>query len=226
MENFTTYTEFDNNNHINLVGTNHIDSTVKRNEDAYLYDDKGAAHFTDFTHDFALKAQDLHAQALSIGYMLANTVDDWYAIWGANGVHIAVSPQKFSGISNRNFVLYAKPTGGLQYDVTGQLSIGVWYYFRMVKLGTALNCGIYSTALLRDAGDGTDGDVDNLTLTFTVDQDFRYVYAVNTRNDGNTYQSDVDIEDLELNEVVAPTVIERFQEEGTDFRETKYGATY
>jgi len=51
LEDFTEYTELDPNSHIGKT-THHIDHLGFTNEDAYIYKDYGAGHFTDFEIDF------------------------------------------------------------------------------------------------------------------------------------------------------------------------------
>lgn len=201
-ENFLDYTEEDPNNHIAYTAY-HIDSTVKRNEDAYLYDDKGVDHFTDFTHTIDVKGQDPYASAWCAFWVLSNGVDDITGLRNADITHIALNFYEMLAGQDRQIHLSEQHSGFLGTLYSVSLTPNTWYYLKIVKLGTSLKIGIYSTSALRDVGDGTDGDIDNLSWTLQANHNFRYVFAVNTHNDGKTFASDIDIENLDLQEVVA-----------------------
>jgi len=202
LEDFTTYTEVDPNSHIGLVGTDHIDFAAYRNEDAYLYKDYGVGHFGNFTHKIDVKLLDEVNSTLGFFWVLANSINDVKGIEDAS--QTAIGLYAYGGSSSTND--YPRFTvresyGGSGYQDVGatNLSTGTWYYLLIKKTGTAFVVGVYSTAALRDAGDGTDGDVDNLALTLQANHTLRYAYAANTWNSGNgAYLINLDIEDLDL----------------------------
>ena len=204
VEDYTSYTEVDiPADRIQFVGTNHLDFNPDRDEEVYLYKDKTAAHFTDFTHDVNVKGQDPSNQALTLTYVVANRIVSWLTIWTDGDEHIAIAMEKFHASGTRRIALYAKPAV-TTYDKSGTLVVGTWYYLRLIKSGTSIKLGIYSTAELRDAGDATDGDVDSLVVTLSSDQSYQYIYACSSWNSGDAgVDANIDIEDLNLNEVIS-----------------------
>ena len=202
-EDFTTYTEEDptgaggESGHIQFTAY-HIDHDAYRNEDAYLYDDKGVDHFGDFEHLVDVRSDFLEEESYGIVWMLSNDVDDLYGLLVAQKTTIVLRFDSFLSILQ----LGEKYGVGWYEDNSVALSADTWYYLKIVKSGTSLVVGIYSTSGLRDAGDGTDGDVDNLALTLQADHLFRYNFACNTYHDDYTtnYMSN-DIANLDLQEV-------------------------
>lgn len=194
LEDFTTYTKVDPNFHIGLVGTNHVDFNAYRNEDAYLYKDKGVNHFSgDFEHKIDVKAV---SSSTAYGnpqvWALANLVDDYVGIDVANGDELCVLIYASSATV---FQLYLRELYvGTEYtSAYYQVTAGTMYYLTIKRAGTALTCKVYSdsarTILLATL---------SLTLHGTVS--FRYVYASQTYNDGGAYIMDCDVENLDLQE--------------------------
>ena len=68
----------------------------------------------------------------------------------------------------------------------------------IIKNGVNVYFGIYSTEILRDLGDGTDGDVHNLSLILASNHKFRYIFAVNTWNDGSPNFMNYDVYNLSI----------------------------
>ena len=74
-EDFTGYTEVDPGGHIAKTA-NHVDFQDYRTEDAYLYKDKGAGHFADFTHKIDVKSVSGALWHQAHVWLLSNDVDD------------------------------------------------------------------------------------------------------------------------------------------------------
>jgi hypothetical protein len=203
VEDFTTYTEVDvPADHIQFTGTNRIDHAAYRDEDTYLYDDKGVAHFGDFTHKVDIRSdfQDNDWAGGSV-WMLSNHIED------RNDLHTATNP--FIGVmiwgtnANRRIYLEESTGAGAWNQDWCNINANTWYYLLIKKTGVNLICGIYSTAALRNAGDGTDGDVCNLAIVLDIDYTFRYVYACNSHNDGKNWWANNYVENLDLQENVS-----------------------
>ena len=181
-EDYTGYTEVETGDRIQKTA-NHIDLLAYRNEDSYLYKDFGVGHFKDFVHDLRISivgtAEDNWGFAC---WMLSNVVDD---AWNAHpNISLACCWDTGDVVA---FALFEWESDGTSHNTgwLSSLSFNTWYYVRIVKVGTSLKAGFYSSAALRDAGDGTDGDVGNLSLTLTVDYSMRYAYGCATRNVGD-----------------------------------------
>lgn len=200
---FTTFTEFEEDDRIQKTAY-HADFLAYMNEDAYLYKDMGAAHFTDFIHRIDIKrVSHFGTHCGAFLWMLSNDIQDGNALQTASKTFISIYVQywyEWAATRIRLFESY----GGVGYlDSSVDITEGVMYYLKIVKSGTSLVCGIYSTAELRDAGDGTDGDIDNLALTLQADHTFRYVWVCNTWDSAETPYSHNDIENLNLGEPIA-----------------------
>jgi len=206
-ENFLDYTEVDvPADRIQRTGdpSYHIDHRPFRNEDTYVYKDFGAAYFGDFTHTFDIRSDYLDNGCWGAVYTLQNLVDEIYGNRGV-GKPAQIYVTMFRSGASIYIILGEDVNNGSYSDNFLGALANTWYYIKVVKSGTSLVCGIYSTALLRDAGDGTDGDVDNLALTLQADHTFRYAFACNTHNDGFNVSMNNDIDNLDLHEAV-PTV--------------------
>lgn len=205
-EDFTTYTEVEPDDRIQKT-TNHIDIHTERNEDSYLYKDYGVNHFTDFTHDvnFYINSVGIGQRPIVLVWLLSNDLDDYYGLITNSKTAIGV---RFYSRTDANYyrILLTESYGGTEYwnlfeDSPDEDGYDTWFYLKIMKSATSLKCGIYSTAELRDAGDATDGDIGNLSLTLQADHNFRYVFGCNTWNDGNAdWDLDADIENLDLQE--------------------------
>jgi len=199
LEDFTTYTEVEPDDRIQKTA-NHIDHVACRNEDSYLYKDKTAGHFgSAFIHTVNVYlAEAGTASDMAWVWVLQNVVDDIKAIVDASGDYLALRFRNAAGTLKLGL---EECDSGTQTTDAGNIVISTWYYLKIVKSATSLVCGIYSTAALRDAGNGTDGDVDNLSLTIT-DKSYRYIFACNTNNTGHSLCATTDIENLDLHEPV------------------------
>ena len=196
LEDFTTYTEVDPNSHLDKTA-NHVDHKGYRNEDCYLYKDKGANHFGDFTHLIDLKpvGHGTTSAGLSTIWMLSvDTVDDIYGIKTAGKTAIAVCCQGYSTASTYLWEMY----GSSAYNsAVLSLTYGTQYYLKIVKSGTTLTLYIYT-----DSARTTQITGSPVSLTLHADHLCRYVFAGNTYNDGTDTNKwvDVDIDNLDLQE--------------------------
>ena len=189
-ENYTEYTEFDANNRFTVTDTTITVESLRNTDDHhYIVFDYGPGYFTDFTHDLEARARDNSGSSGNDRmwvWLLANVSDESIDMINNNEELIGLYFQEFdlSDPDQPDMTLREYENGVLFLDRWEGGFRDVWYYFRIVKTGVSLTCGIYSTAVLRDAGDGTDGDLDNLALTLHGDYNFRYIYAVAGLNDG------------------------------------------
>lgn len=196
-EDFTTYTEEDPNNHI-TVAENHIDHYAVGNEDAYLYDDKGVDHFTDFEHLVDFYIDEVYQQwAYGWVWTLSNAVDDIKGLIDANEDLLMVEIGMWStGVYQIFLYEFDAGTG---YSHMGMLSLDVWFYLTLRKIGVDFCCEIYTDSARTVLND-------NLTLTLQNDYTFRYIHGCNTFNDGRSVICDYDVENLALQEVAPPYI--------------------
>lgn len=182
------YTEVDPNNRFAFTDANHIAvENLTRNEKAYIYKNFGVDHFGDFTIDLDIRGRDTGGTAgndLMAVFVLANAIGSLDQL--DSGTYISLSFYEFdiSDPHNPTITLGERYNNASFTDGWEPASRDVWYYVRIIKSGTSLVCGLYSTAILRDAGDGTDGDYTNLSLTLHADHKFQYLYGVCSRDSG------------------------------------------
>lgn len=189
-EDFTTYTEVDPNNHIALVGTDHIDFQGYRNEDCYLYKDKGVDYFgSNWVHSIDVRIASSDWYAVSECWMLSNDLDDMQGLILGTKTFLTIYFYEASVGVISIYLREQHAGGGYQDGYNGVEN--TWYYFTITKVGTDLTCKIYSdserTSLL-----------DTLSLTLQADHSFRYVFACNSYNVGSGQSNDLDIENLDL----------------------------
>jgi len=192
-EDFTTYTEIDPENGVTVTPLEVSFSGVNfRGTDTYVYSDKGINHFDgDFEHLLTAQISSIGTYALPIVWMLANTVDNKRGMLDSNEDFLLL---EFYQTQLR----IQECVNGIEYeDVWTAASVGTTYYVKLVRdesVGSygRLYCYIYSdsgrTILLK-----------TLQLDLREKEDFRYIYALNTDNDGQTYRASGFIRDLNLN---------------------------
>jgi hypothetical protein len=204
MEDFTTYIEVDPNNHIGLVGSNHIDFDSWNNEDAYLYKDFGVDQFRDFTYKIDVQRDSGTFYWYGAVCLFSNDVDDWYGLLVGNKTAVGLRVGNESGDIS---ILLDELYNGSCYFGKCWISPGVMYYLLVKKVETSLKAGIYSTAAKRDAGNAEDGDVTNLALTLHADHKFRYVFPVDTNNNGRNNYMGITVENFDLQKLGVKRVL-------------------
>jgi len=204
VEDFTSYTEVDPNSHLSKTAY-HVDHKGYRNEDCYLYKDKGAEHFGNFTHLIDLKPMGHGGTYYGCSYfwMLSkDTVDDFKGLVNASKTAFAVGCW-----TNSVFVPYVQieeSYAGIRYVSTAIiLAEGTQYYPKIVKSGTTVTLYVYS-----DAARTTQVAGSPVSLTLHADHTCQYIFAGNTYNDGTDTNKwiDVDIDNLDLQEGVLKEV--------------------
>lgn len=184
-EDFTTYTEVDPNTHI-TVAANELDlADLARNEDAYVYDDKGAGHFGDFEHLVDIQILSTSgAGSLSAPWGVSNNINDVLA-W-ATGLYIRLN-------GGTGEIRLVEVNGGSFDTYAGARD--TWYYLTIERSDTTLTCKIYSDASRTIL-------VDTLSVT-CLTTTYRYVYGCASYNSGHANAYDGDVDQLDLQEIVA-----------------------
>lgn len=199
-EDLTTYTEVDPNSHITVITTRSTFANLDRNEDAYVYDDKGVGHFDgDYEHliDVYLDSSDVDAHVIVWG--LANLVDDARGIDDAGGdEHLVRFTRSHAGYWLRMDEMYA----GTEYAGSAYgISLDTTYY---LKIKRDESVGTYGTLYLYIYSDAARTNLlATQTLTLHEKEDFRYIYVTQALNTNNTpYRTSGYSENLDLQEVV------------------------
>jgi len=201
VENFTTYTEVDPNSHLTVTSTKVTFTNISRNEDCYLYSDKGTGHFDgNFEHLLTINTTAESNYSTNSYWGLFNSIDD--ANNAGDGLYLIVRYN--SGLGEpRALRIYEKESSTAYYTSAFEYSLSTDYYLKIKRdesVGTygTLYCYIYS-----------DSDrttlVSTLTLTLHSKQDLRYVYAAQSQYDGSSMARSGYIENLDLQEPVTDT---------------------
>jgi len=182
-ENYTTYTEVDPNNKISVSPTSITFSGLQRNVDAYVYKDFGTDYFSgDFTHLIDISITGPSSEIGSCEpWMLANGVDDEKGLRDASQNYIFC---QLSGGGSGTLILRERYNGTFYDHTYGFLNLSTTYYLKIVRdeaVGTygTLYCYIYTdvnrTSLLT-----------TLSVTLHAKLDFRYLYGLNSLNNGDS----------------------------------------
>ena len=202
-EDFTTYTEADPNNHLSETSSRVTAAALIRNESAYVYKDFGADHFDDFTHDFDMRCTAYSGDgAFFMTHSVSNALADFLESGDGVGERVIGVSYYYDITSTQlRIYLWQYRAAVMTSDFYGPASLNVTYFIRMKKTGTSLVAGIYSTAALRNAGNGTDGDLDNLAITIS-DDTYRYCYGGQSVTSSWNPNSSMDayVENLDLQE--------------------------
>ena len=192
VEDYTDYTEVDTgDDRITFTGTNHINHRAERDEKTYLYDDKGAAHFGDFEHEFDAECDYEDTYCVSVVWMLANAIGDKQALTTADEELLYVNFYKPSYQLHLNFRSFDGTD--VEYDTYVALA-NTRYYFEVERSGT--------TGLLRIYSDSARTTLITTSTVTMVNTTFRYVYACASNN--TSYSGgdcDSIIENLDLMEI-------------------------
>jgi hypothetical protein len=211
LEDFTTYTEVDENGEITVAAnTITMAGTFQpKTEFAYVYDDKGVNHFSgDFTHRLKVNATTLGLGASTSVYSLANAIGDCKdrRDAGEDGIHIWIG--NWSGATRMYLVL--DENGSSPSNDYGAISTGTDYYLTIDRDddGGVNSTGRYTLYICTTNYYGEAGAslVDTLICDSSAGEqnDFRYVYGLASYDDGgDTSAIAGTIKDLDLGEAAA-----------------------
>jgi len=197
IEDFTLYTKVDPNNRFTVTSSKIVTTGLPRNEDAYVYADKGVDHFEgDFGHLVDSKIVSGPLNYTMHFWHLANVVDDWWGQFSGN--------KDFLGLywvtSTNQIRLIECDAGTLYTSTSSSLSVDTYYYFTISRdesIGSfgQLKCEIFS-----------DVDRTSLITTLTValhtsKKDFSYVYGALSLNNNTSELVSGESQNLDLQEV-------------------------
>ena len=201
FEDFTTYVEVDPNAHIS-VATNVITFTgLARNESAYVYKDAGVDHFNgDFTHLVDAIYTSVSGTDVLGNWALGNDIGDVFFLQGAGKNALLVFRSEANGINANDYL--RENDGGTLYTsfYVDTLSPQNRYY----KIVRDEAVGTYGTIYLYIYSDAARTNLlSTLSIALhTSKKDYRYVYAVQSYNDGNAGAGTGRNENLDLQETV------------------------
>ncbi|MHC4636082.1 MAG: hypothetical protein ACYTBP_01610 [Planctomycetota bacterium] len=159
---------------------------LPRNQDAFLYSDKGVNHFAgDFTHQIETQFSSwgVGAYGMCHAWMLANATTGPKAIIDAAGDMLAF--RHIRETSSYDFIIGIWESGvNVDYDRWSGVSAGVVYYVTIVRNETAGTL----TAYIR-TGSHSGPLQDTLVASIGVDNNFRYIYPAVSFNSDNTVEA-------------------------------------
>lgn len=198
IEDFTTYTEFDPLSKVAITSSTITGVGMSRDEDTYVYKDKGAGHFSgDFTQLVDITIDNVVNSGAAVGWAMTNDIDDVRGLVVANKSFLYMS-----FLSGTAAFLIESATGTLHSDFTVSLTEGQISYYTLDRdegVGSfgQLSCLIY-----------TDVDrtipLDSLSVLLHAKLDLRYIFGLNTTDDNDPIRLiDITVSNLDLGEAVA-----------------------
>ena len=202
IEDLTTYTEVDPNGHITVDANTSTFTDLPRNEDAYVYKDKGVDHFNgDFEHLSEIYSSAGTASGMVYINVLANLVDDAKGIYAGGGDMLTLLIHMDS--ANAPSLYMREYVAGTEYTAGPYaFSPSTLYYLKFKRdegVGTygTLYCYLYSDAARTNL-------LTTLTLTLHAKKDFRYIYVTQTYNSATTEVITGYYQNLDLQEAPPP----------------------
>lgn len=196
-EDFTTYTRVEPDAHITVVSPTEITHDAYRNETAYLYSDKGAAHFGDFVHLVDVKVTNIFNEINPRGivWMLSNNLNDAQGIL-ASGTQSCLNIYPFManfGLADIWLAIDEVHDGARFWQISAAFAmpLNTTRYFKITKTGTAFSVDVYSDA-------ARTLFLFTLSLVLQHDYTFRYIFGCNTWNTGDNVHQVNDIQNLKL----------------------------
>ena len=199
-ENFTTFTEVDPDAEISVAASVITFTALDRNNDAYVYKDAGAAHFSgNFTHNVDINFSSVGSSSLTYVWALTNTVDDYKGIDDASGD--ALSLRVYGNLGTPKLILAQLNSGTEGSDSYNSFALSTDYYITITR---DMGVGTYGTLYAYIYSDaGRTIPIDTLIETLAADVDFRYVFGLlnyNSSNSGATYEATGTVSNLDLTE--------------------------
>lgn len=199
-EDLTTYTEVDPLSHISKTASRVTFTTLSRDEHTYLYKDFGANHFDgDFEHLFKSLIDD-NSGGADAAYALANIVGAIDEIYAGDGLF---STWYCVDVSHpRNYLI--ESDGGTQYSdyTTVEMNRDILYYVEFERVESIGTYGtIYAYICTGNYYDDGGTLIDSTSITLhTSKKDFRYLYAIvsrdaNSSNWNTGYNEDIDLQE-------------------------------
>ena len=179
LENFTTYTETDPNARIAVTASRITSTLLTRDEDAYVYADKGVNYFAgNFTHELTVRVTGgaVSGTMGMVAWAITNDIDDYQGLG-------TLSKSGLFVLLGRNFdaTPYFQATerdSGTEYSSATPYTgvINTDYYLKIVRDETVGTYGTFYCYIYSDVGRTTLVATLSVTL-HTSKKDFRYIFG-------------------------------------------------
>ncbi|KKM73618.1 hypothetical protein LCGC14_1408640 [marine sediment metagenome] len=200
----TTYTETDPNSKIAVTTSRATWTSLARNEDAYVYFDKGVAFFDgDFVIEFDLHTILSETDAQFVWCALANVVDDFRGIEinSEDMQGVRFSRPAAAGASFR--AILTEIDGGTRREATViTLTHLTNYYLKFYRDESVGTFGTIYLVVYSDAARTVIVSSVALGLA-TSKKDFRYIYAIMSANQGTTKATSGWTQNFEISTTIA-----------------------
>ena len=181
-EDFTTFTEVDPNGRISKTSSRVTWTLLQRDEDAYVYKDKGASFFNgDFVFELDVRLTGGSNNGFVYYWALANLVDDAKGIQDASGDSLGIIIKIGSAVSRR--IVLEEVDGGSAFGDGAGFEIPFdTTFFLTIKRDESLEThGKIFLFIYSDSGRTTLVDTQSITL-HSSKKDFRYLYGCQSFN--------------------------------------------
>lgn len=199
-EDFTTYSEVDAFNRIIITSAARIDvSSFDNDIVAYAYDDKGVNFFNgNFAHDLEIQLTATSNNSNQyFTWALANLLNDHKGMQDVSGDELAINIVDPSG-ATAPFIRLNELDGGTAYNASSSIDPTTVRYLTIVRNEIIGPFGTIYLYVYSDSGRTNLLDTVSIEL-HTSKKDFRYVYAVQSRDTNQVARvSDGYIKDLNL----------------------------
>ena|GEM_PF-6308124 len=197
LEDFTGYTETDPGSDFTVTTNKIAVAALPGNIDAYVYDDKGAAHFGNtFTHYFKLTVASMDSNLYHGCWAVSNVIDDrddWYGNDEACSVAMYATGGGFKpGMVSEE---------GSSVDWCASIRAFATPIYLTVErtANNAIQCRAYSDS-------GRTSLIDTMSSAIPTaggDRAYRYAFGVVSAHTSQANTATFDVEDLDLNEAAA-----------------------
>ena len=131
-ENLTTYTEVDPNSRITISATRSNFVGLQRDEDAYVYSDKGVNYFSgDFEHLIDIYLDSTSDGSTIVYWALENVVDDWAGMQAGGGD--ALDIMFWTGAASEMRLYLHETVAGTTYADYYQIALDTLYYLTIKR---------------------------------------------------------------------------------------------
>src|SRR3972149_3039112 len=194
-EDFTTYTELDPESKVVVTADTIFAQNLERDDsDTWVYADKGAAHFADFTHEYDLMVIECEFQGVSVhSWALSNVVDD-PTTWSTNE-NEAVSAYHTYDTTSSYFQTVLRNYENAQSDVIRLLLRDEQYYIRVIRSGMTVTWSIYTNA-------ARTALVDSISIQVAPGRTYQYIFPLNKGTGSGTADTGLIVNNLCLGEEI------------------------
>lgn len=181
VEDFTTYTEVDPNTRVTVTATRVTATAITANEDAYVYKDKGVAHFSgNFEHWLETLIGDAGGTGAAWGaWGLSNDLDDFYGLYTADKEHHVLMSSVVPTTYWRWYLREVDNAGNLYQDSWTAANEAAFentqLYWKVIRDEAVGTYGTLYAYMYSDAARTVL--VDTLAVTLHEKMDFRYVFG-------------------------------------------------